>query len=365
VSRAKKSGGMLAALVGAALAAGCADALVGGQCADGFAEREGACVSNIVDQSTGSGSASGGAGGGSGGSGGASSSSGTGGGPSPTSASSGVGAGNSGSGASGGGPTCEPGETACGELCTNTQVDSNNCGACGIACPTEVCVDGFCQGATAGHNVVLGMGFESVAKGSPASILLGNAVFLSANEPVRVLEYKQLASTGSPSKVKTLLQNEAKSRMRTLKFANETSWGELDQMLHISTYDVLFVHNQDLAPPGDLAEIGAGLNGAIGGFLAEGGVVVTLATATGTNEMDEFLTASGLLDTTALSGVAGQSLFNEGFLDALGQNVLSPFLAKASSARIETTEVPGPDTSFVILTGDDVPVAVHKVVPIL
>jgi hypothetical protein len=356
-----KSGVALSALLGATLAAGCADAIVGGQCADGFAERDGACVENILDQSSGSGSASGGAGG-------ASSSSGTGAGPvhtSSTSASSGVGAGNSGSGASGGGPTCSNGETACGDLCTDTQVDSNNCGACGIACPTEVCVDGFCQGATAGHNVVLGMGFESVAKGTPASILLGNAVFLAANEPVRVLEYKASSSLGSPSKVKTLLQNEAKSRMRTLKFANETSWGELGQMLSVSTYDVLFVHNQDLADSGDLAEIGAGLNVPIGNFLAEGGVVVTLATATGTNEMDEFLTASGLLDTTAISGIAGQNVFNEGFLDALGQNVLSPFLAKASSARIETTEVPGPDTSFVILTGDDVPVAVHKVVPIL
>ncbi|MEJ7733229.1 MAG: hypothetical protein WKG00_29045 [Polyangiaceae bacterium] len=359
MSRIIRSGAALAAVAGALFAVGCADALVGGQCAEGFAEREGACVESILDQSSGSGSASGGAGGGS--------SSGTGAGPvhpSPTSASSGAGAGNSGSGASGGGPTCAEGETACGQLCTDTQTDSNNCGACGISCPTEVCIDGFCQGATAGHNVVLGMGFESVGKGTPASILLGNAVFLAANEPVRVLEYKPFSSTGSPTKVKTLLQNEAKSRMRTLKFSNETSWGELGQMLHVSTYDVLFVHNQDLAEPGDLAEIGAGLNGPLGDFLAEGGVVVTLATAIGTNEMDEFLTSAGLLDTTAISGVAGQNVFNEGFLDALGQNVLSPFLAKASSARIETTEVPGAQTSFVILTSDDAPLAVHKVVPI-
>jgi hypothetical protein len=363
VSRTKKLGIALSAVAGALLAGGCGDSLVGGQCADGFAEREGACVQNIIDQTSGSGSSSGGAG-----SGGASSSSGTGAGPvhpSPTSASSGTGTGNSGSGASGGGPTCEDGETACGDLCTDTQNDSNNCGACGISCPTEVCVDGFCQGATAGHNVVLGMGFESVQKGSPASILLGNAVFLSANEPVRVLEYKQFSSVGSPSKVKSLLQNEAKNRMRTLKFANESSWGELPQMLDVSTYDVLFVHNQDLAPAGDLAEIGTGLNAAVSGFLADGGVVVTVATATGTNEMDEFLTTAGLLEVTGITGIAGQNVYNEGFLDALGQNVLSPFLAKASSARFETSEVPGPETSFVILTANDDPVAVHKVVPIL
>jgi hypothetical protein len=43
--------------------------------------------------------------------------------------------------------------------------------------------------------------------------------------------------------------------------------------------------------------------------------------------------------------------------------VLSPFLGKSATASIDTSEVPGPDLSMVIVTGSGAPVAVHKVIP--
>jgi hypothetical protein len=55
-----------------------------------------------------------------------------------------------------GGDAC-PGATLCGESCTNTAFDPNNCGACGTACPAgQVCSNGACGLACAGGVVQCG-----------------------------------------------------------------------------------------------------------------------------------------------------------------------------------------------------------------
>ncbi len=45
------------------------------------------------------------------------------------------------------GPSCTTSQTACGQVCVDTSTDSDNCGACGTACPFgEACVSGACTG---------------------------------------------------------------------------------------------------------------------------------------------------------------------------------------------------------------------------
>ncbi len=39
---------------------------------------------------------------------------------------------------------CAPDSQQCGNSCTNTQVDPNNCGFCGVVCATGNCVGGYC-----------------------------------------------------------------------------------------------------------------------------------------------------------------------------------------------------------------------------
>src|SRR5215207_1181045 len=63
----------------------------------------------------------------------------------PTSGPGGGGSGAAGGGQPTGGETC-PGATLCGESCTNTALDPNNCGACGIVCPMgQVCSSATCS----------------------------------------------------------------------------------------------------------------------------------------------------------------------------------------------------------------------------
>jgi hypothetical protein len=87
-----------------------------------------------------------------------------------------------------------------------------------------------------------------------------------------------------------------------------------------------------------------------------------MATAAGSNDMAGFLTGSGVLQTGALTPISGQPVDNVGWLDALGQNVMSPFLAKQTSASIVTGELESATTSFVVVDAQGAPVAVHKVV---
>jgi hypothetical protein len=45
---------------------------------------------------------------------------------------------------------CKSTETACGNKCTDTQSDANNCGACGTSCNGGSCIAGNCQSTTGG-----------------------------------------------------------------------------------------------------------------------------------------------------------------------------------------------------------------------
>ena len=96
--------------------------------------------------------------------------------------------------------------------------------------------------------------------------------------------------------------------------------------------------------------------------MSSGHVVVVLASASGTQEMGEFLVKSGLLAVSGLEPVTGQPLYNAGWLDAVGHDVLSPFLAMQASAAFKTPEAEGSKLSFVVKTAAEEPVVIHKVV---
>jgi hypothetical protein len=42
-------------------------------------------------------------------------------------------------------PKCSPNETFCGDTCVNTAKDPDNCGGCGVICPSGRCHKGECQ----------------------------------------------------------------------------------------------------------------------------------------------------------------------------------------------------------------------------
>jgi hypothetical protein len=91
---------------------------------------------------------------------------------------SGASGGGSGSGgAAGGGEAC-PGATMCGEVCTQTAFDPQNCGFCGNVCPSGVCSGGACVGGSGGSG-----GKDGGADAGSAEIC-GNGVDDDADQSV-------------------------------------------------------------------------------------------------------------------------------------------------------------------------------------
>lgn len=344
--------------------AGC-ESLVGGECLPGFAVQGTACVP-IADGSASTGSDASSAQGGSSGS----SDGGAGAGSSGT-ASGGAGAAGSASGGSGtmsGGPAgtggqgggCVPPLVSCPPDCVDLQTDYLNCGACGNYCPTEVCVDGECTGSPVGHLIVVGMDFTAV--NTPMSDILGNAVFLPPDDPVRILDYREHAEPNAASQVELLVGLEAIARGRTFGVQIEPNGAALGGTLSSGVFDVLLVHHQANAPAAAMSGLGLSASAAINDFASGGGTIVVLASNQGTSSMSSFLSNSGILAATGFGTITGSQVKNAVPNDVIGIGVSSPFLAKSNTVTITTSESPGPEVTYVCTenTPGGGPVVIHK-----
>lgn len=342
------------------LALGC-DALVGGECADGYVPDGSLCVPRsaaLAPAGPGGGSQGEGASPGTHGVGGASTGAGAfGGGAGTPSGGAGTG-GDVGSGTtSTGGGQCLVPLTACGGSCVDLDQDPNHCGACSQVCATGLCDNGTCQGGTPGHVVVVGMSFEQT---TPASRhLLGNAVFLPLHEPLRVLELQGAAEPDALAQVQTILTAQGQARGRAVQTEIVDDASAASAHLVADPFDVLLIHDQVGASPSVMATAAADLAPGLTAHAARRGTVVVLAASP---SMADFLRASDLLDVVSLTPVTGDTLTNAQPSSALGIHVPSPFLASASSSSLELSTN---DPAQIIVThvGDDLPVAVHKTVP--
>jgi len=346
---------------------GC-DALVGGECLPGFVAQDLQCVP--VDGLGGGGTGQGGGGtgqggGGTGGDGGDGASSGTAGNGGYGASSSGTG--NNGQGGTGG-KDCVPPEVWCPTGCTDLQTDFMNCGSCGHYCPTELCVDGKCSGSPIGHLVVLGMTYAKYHQ--PMQHLLGNAVFLPPDDPVRIVEYRKYAHPSDPppsppakTHIDVIVKAEAYIRNRTWGINNITIAAAVGKQLDSGIYDVFLMHDQPLAPAGQLGAFGSTLNNSVQKFLQSGGTVVVLASNDGVNEMPDFLANAGLMQIQSFTPITGQSVLNAIPNDIIGNKVQWPFLAKDITSTVSTMELPGTFVSYVFTDTampTAAPVVIHK-----
>ena len=320
--------------------AGC-DRLVGGTCARDYAEVDGACLAvGAIEADAGVGGIGGDGAGGTGGSAG-----GTG-------------------GNAGGTASCQSPLASCGGTCVNLADDPNHCGACDVACATSVCVAGACTGDVVGHAVVVGTDFQQVSLGSPAAVLLGNAVFMSPHEPVRLAEYRKYASAAAVARVGAILEHEAAARGRSFVLEPVGDAKALAACVDQDGCDSLLFHHQAFLPLGAEAVLASGWSSAIGGLFESGGTAIVLAGASGSAAaMADFVNDFGLLDTTGVAVEGNGLVYNEGWLDVLGQGVMSPFLAPAGTVSFLTDEAAGPMLSFVLKGPSGRPVAIHRAFP--
>jgi hypothetical protein len=260
---------------------------------------------------------------------------------------------------------CDPPLSRCGNTCVNLNTDPLNCGRCGNVCPTRLCQGGVCVGAVAGHIVLMCSNYEQTPADSPHTRALANAVFLSINNPVRVLTYQQYTLAANKNKVDSLINGAAAGRGRTVQFTAATNPAQVAANLNVLSYDVLLVYDQPNAPAGTLGTIGASWLATLDSFTRAGGIVIVMNSGTGTAEMDTLIDRADLLPVTGETEINALQVYNRAPGDAIGIGVLSPYLTQRQTCTFTTTARPSADTAFVVTTatedgtpGD--PVIVHR-----
>lgn len=248
-------------------------------------------------------------------------------------------------------PVCGAPLSMCGALCVDLATDPDHCGLCGNVCPSGLCADGECLGPTAGHVVVVGHDYRDSRRGM--NRVAGNAVLLAPAAPVRVLAYEGGASAASVRGIDRAIEQVASTTGRTWM---KSATGAHELPLRLANADVLVIYPQPEAGDAELAALGTAWHVALGTFLDRGGVVV-LFDGQGTNGGTwQILAAAGLFSGTARHDVSGDSVRVVAPGDAVALSVPLVYRGELSSVRFETTE-PG-----VVVAHDDGAVVVHRVV---
>jgi hypothetical protein len=241
--------------------------------------------------------------------------------------------------------------------------DRNHCGDCGSVCGTGMCAAGVCLDGTFGHAVLIGMDYAGVTTPSAASTVLGNAMFLAEGTKIEVARFRAFVDAeghGSEG-VSKAIEHEAAERARVVQAHDALTADEVLDDLVGGELDVLIVEDQPAAPAGELANIGAQWAGPMQAFLEKGGVVIVLVTNAGRGEMRQLLASSTLLGTSATIDVGGSTLFDWGWLDAVGQGIVGPFIAPPGAVSFIPLEPESGLFASVIGTASGAPVVLHKV----
>ncbi len=262
-------------------------------------------------------------------------------------------------------PACDPPLVACGGQCVDLQTDPDHCGACFNKCPSGICEMGKCVGGTSGHVVVLCSSYEQSFKTSPQTTLLGNSVFLLPQDPVRILAYTEHSPTSIENKVDQAITWSAQAKGRTFQLTLANSVNAVTTGLIKQDYEVFLVYDQTAAPSGALGTAGTAFAPGIDTFVKAGGVVVVTSGGGGTGEMGALLTNAGLLNTTAQPSATGTVVYNHAPLDAVGVNVISPYLTLTQTCTLSTPTPPGPNLVFVVTDapldgGVGKPLVIHR-----
>ncbi len=146
---------------------------------------------------------------------------------------------------------CSAPLTTCGGMCVDTTSDSNNCGSCLFVCPPhETCVGSLCGHVTGGV-VYIGDDYSVATGGSQAKVLV-NAANIAPTFPVNILSYEKYAQFSSINNVNNILP------APTYNITHTNNDPQVVGTLTIKNFGVFLVHDQTGASSGALATLGQG-----------------------------------------------------------------------------------------------------------
>jgi hypothetical protein len=232
----------------------------------------------------------------------------------------------------------------------------------------------MCRGAGFGNVALICSDFNSADAPSAWTILLGNAIFLPATNPVRVLAYTRGAAPSAVTRVNTVIGWAGEKRGRTFEITEAKTVDDVTKKLNIDDFELLLIHDLDRAKPGEPAAAATTWESSsvLTSFSRVGGTVVVLDGGDGIQEMHELINAGKLLDPSGAETVSGQTDMTNGFVwnnapaDALGVNVFEPFRGTSHTCTFDTNAAPRSDLIFVLsddeASGVGDPIAIHRVI---
>jgi hypothetical protein len=114
-----------------------------------------------------------------------------------------------------------------------------------------------------------------------------------------------------------------------------------------------------------LGELGASWASTVSDFSRTGGVTVILSGGGGRGEMSDFISNLGLMQVQGSENYDGERYYVSSPGDAIGINVVSPFLAIRTSCLFNTNDEASGDLVFVVRGGsapDAAPGVVHRII---
>ena len=250
---------------------------------------------------------------------------------------------------------------ACRGACISVISDGMNCGACGKICPSNICVDGECMGATPGDVVVIGHDYSTARSLSAQARVLANAIAIPTTDPIRVLSYEDGASPLAVTEAKRVAREGVFGRK--IQFTRASSASALESATLGTHYDVVLIHD---ASSGDASAVGASWEASLGGFTVKGGVVIALDN--GNAPMPALLWSSRLLAVMSHTKLPSSShLLVSSAADVVGAQVLSPYAAFDAPVSFQGLPAPSVDMNWVVRAknADGTPgdaVVVHRIV---
>jgi hypothetical protein len=247
--------------------------------------------------------------------------------------------------------TCMAGFVACDNRCVVLATDPDNCGVCNNPCSSGLCAAGICLQQGAGHLVVIG--HDYVVNRSGMNNLLGNAVFLSASDPVAVLAFEGHASPAAIAGTNFAIDQVAAERGRQWQRTVGTA---ITVATDLANYDVLLIYAQESSVDQTLTDAGVAWDAAMTAFLALGKTIVLLDGPSSTNAGTfQIVTAAGLFSATARADVTGQVLTVVSPADAVSLRVPRTYRAEMASVGFTSTE-----SNKVVLSPGGAAVVIHR-----